>query len=315
MKNIVAFCSQVSKSEQQHWLKELNHLLCDVVEIIPFDQLSEVQKNQIKVAVVANPDPLQLNQLVNLEWLQSLWSGVEKLVEQLSNKHVKIVRMIDPKLSSNMAEAVLTFTLYLHRNVPTYINQKNNKQWLAHKLIDAKQRQVGILGLGELGQASANKLIENGFNLNGWSRSSKKIKDIECYHGESGFYEILQKSDILICLLPLTNQTKNLLNKVTLKLLPKGASLINFSRGPIVNEQDLLESLNSNHLTHAVLDVFNVEPLPENHPYWINPKVTVLPHISAPTDVKSASIIVAKNIKKYLNSGQIPNSINLERGY
>jgi len=312
---IIAFCSQVSQSEKQPWLEEINQNLSEKVVLVPFNQLSEVQKRHIELAVVANPNPDELDQLVNLNWVQSLWAGVENLVANLSNKSVKIVKMVDPKLSSNMAEAVLTFTLYLHRNVPKYIQQQGVKQWKAHQLIDANKRRIGILGLGELGRASANKLLENGFKVSGWSKSLKNIKGIECFDGEMGFIQLLQQSDILICLLPLTIHTKNLMNKETLNLLPKGASIINFSRGQIVNEKDLLDSLDSKHLNHAVLDVFNIEPLPEKHPFWMSTQVTVLPHISAPTDVKSASVVVVKNIQNYLNYGKVPKAIDLNKGY
>ncbi len=314
MNEIMAFCGQISQTEQQQWLSALTDL-SDDVDIMAFEHLSNEQKKQVRVAIVANPDPLDLDQLINLQWVQSLWSGVEKLVSQLSNKQVRIVRMIDPQLSSNMAEAVLTFTLFLHRNVPTYLNQQNKRQWIEHELIDIKDRNIGILGLGELGKASAEKLVANGFKVFGWSRSHKQIDGIECFHGDSGLVKILNKSHILICLLPLTPQTENLLNKNTLKYLPNNASLINFSRGPIVNEQDLLALLESRHLNHAVLDVFNIEPLPEDHPFWRSSQVTVLPHISAPTDVKSASKIVASNIKIFLESGKIPQSVNYKKGY
>lgn len=314
MNEMIAFCGQISQTELEQWLSALNQILDDV-DIVTFEHLSNEQKKQVRVAIVANPDPLQLDQLTNLQWVQSLWSGVEKLVSQLTNKQVRIVRMIDPKLSSNMAEAVLTFTLFLYRNVPTYLNQQNKKQWIEHELIDIKDRNIGILGLGELGKASAKKLVANGFKVSGWSKSHKQIAGIECFDGENGLVKILKKSHILICLLPLTHQTENLLNKNTLELLPNNASLINFSRGPIVNEQDLLALLENKHLNHAVLDVFNIEPLPVDHPFWRSSQVTVLPHISAPTNVKSASKIVAKNIKKFMQSGRVPKSIDHQKGY
>ncbi|MFK8012495.1 MAG: 2-hydroxyacid dehydrogenase [Marinicellaceae bacterium] len=314
MTQIIAFCSQISITDQQRWLTELNRLLVDV-RVISFQHLSNTEKQKVQIAIVANPKIADLNELKNLQWIQSLWSGVEKLVSQFSNKQIKIIRMIDPKLSHNMAEAVLTFTLFLHRNIATYIKQQSEQIWLPHKLVDSNKRHVGILGLGELGKASALKLLENDFNVSGWSRSPKRMKNVHCLNGEGGFIEIMKKSEILICLLPLTNKTQNLLNKRTLGLLPKGASLINFSRGHIINEKDLLDCLNKHHLKHAVLDVFNSEPLPGDHPFWQSSKITVLPHISAPTDVHSASIIVAKNIKKYLELGEIPHSISRSKGY
>lgn len=312
--NTVAFCNQLSKQAEKDWITELSGLK-GLINVIPFCQLTSSQKKKVKVAIVANPDPKELTELTNLEWVQSLWSGVERLVAELPNKNIKIVRMKDPKLSQTMAEAVLAWTLYLHRDMPKYRNQQSNKHWQAHKLIDISNRQIGILGLGALGIASANKLLENGFQVSGWSRSPSKLKDITSFHGKQGFIKLLKKTDILISLLPLTNETTNLLNKETLTLLPKHASLINFSRGPIINEDDLLYCLKNERLKHAVLDVFSTEPLPENHPFWSSKNITVLPHISAPTDTKTASALVVFNISKYFETGMIPNTVNLKNGY
>ncbi len=314
MTEYIAFCSQIPKEEEQSWLKEISHSMKHI-NIIPFHQLSAHQKEYVKVAIVANPNPKELAELVNLHWVQSLWSGVERLLTELPNKDVKIIRMVDPKLSKTMAEAVLAWTLYLHRDMPEYQSQQNKKQWKEHKLIETDQRRVSILGLGELGKASANKLLENDFNVSGWSRSQSNLEGITCYQGKNGFINMLKKTDILICLLPLTNETKGLLNKETLSYLPQRASLINFSRGQIVNEEELLHCLNNNHLNHAVLDVFDKEPLPKNHPFWESSNITVLPHISAPTNIISASKLVAFNILKYFETGNIPKAIERTKGY
>jgi len=314
MNDIVAFCGQLSKEEERDWLNEISPLMSGL-NIVPFHQLTNSQKENVEVSIVANPNPKELKELINLQWVQSLWSGVERLLTESSNKDVKIVRMIDPDLSKTMAEAVLSWTLYLHRDMPKYLNQQNNKQWQKHTLIDINKRKVGILGLGELGKASANKLLENGFNVCGWSRSLSHLKDITCYQGKEGFINMLKQTDILICLLPLTDATKGLLNKETLTILPESASLINFSRGQIVNEEDLLYCLENNYLNHAVLDVFNTEPLPKNHPFWESANITVLPHISAPTNKISASKLVAYNILRYFEIGSIPNAVKWEDGY
>ena len=314
MSEIIAFCSQLSMEEERDWLNKISPLM-NSLKLVPFHQLTQDQKESVKVAIVANPKPEELTELINLQWVQSLWSGVERLLTELSNNNVKIVRMVDPTLSSTMAEAVLAWTLYLHRDMPKYQSQQRNKQWEQHELIDINERRIGILGLGALGKASAKKLSENGFNVSGWSRTLSDLQGISCYHGKEGLSHILKETDILICLLPLTDETKGLLNKEILKKLPESASLINFSRGQIIIEDDLLYCLENNYLNHAVLDVFNTEPLPRNHPFWESPNITVLPHISAPTNKKSASRLVANNILNFFETSDIPSAVIRNNGY
>ena len=168
---------------------------------------------------------------------------------------------------------------------------------------------------GELGLASANKLIENNFNVCGWSRGKKNIKKVKCFTGEFGLKKMLKQTDILVCLIPLTKKTKYLLNYKILSYLKKGASLINFARGAIINAKDLVKHLNSGKIKHAVLDVFEQEPLPKTSILWKHKNVTVLPHISAHTDVDTASDIVSKNIKMYRLKNKIPKSVDMVRGY
>jgi len=314
MNHLVAFCSQFSEREEQEWLKEISPLLHNV-NIIPFYQLTNEQKKDVKVAIVANPNREKLAELTNLQWVQSLWAGVENLLKATADSNIEIVRMVDPMLSSTMAEAVLAWTFYLHRDMPKYQLQQRNKKWKQHPLINQCDRKIGILGLGALGKASAKKLLENGFSVSGWSRRPSDLNGVTCYHGKDGLVRILKETNILICLLPLTNETKELLNRETLSILPKSASLINFSRGQIINEEDLLYCLNHNHLKHAVLDVFDEEPLPQTHPFWELSNITILPHISAPTNMSSASKLVAKNILNYLKAGDVPAAVKREIGY
>jgi glyoxylate/hydroxypyruvate reductase A len=182
-------------------------------------------------------------------------------------------------------------------------------------MVRAQDRRIGVLGLGELGKVSAQRLAQNGFSVSGWSRNAKQVDGITCFHGEGGLTSFLDQSVILVCLLPLTMETKGLLNQQTLSRLPEGARLINFARGSIIDDDALLVMLDENHIDHAVLDVFMQEPLPVNHLYWQNASVTVLPHISAPTHPVSASDIVASNIKNFRLTGDIPPAVDPVRGY
>ena len=231
------------------------------------------------------------------------------------NEKVKIIRLVDPEMNRTMAEAVLSWVLYLHRDMHFYRIQQNKRIWKENDYIKPSKKIVSIIGLGELGSASAAKLIENGFNVCGWSRGKKNIKKVKSFTGELGLKNMLKQTDILVCLIPLTRNTKYLLNYKMLSYLKKGASIINFARGAIINAKDLVKHLNSGRIKHAVLDVFEQEPLPKKSILWKHKNVTVLPHISAHTDMDTASNIVCKNIKMYRLKNRIPKSVDLKRGY
>lgn len=314
MKQIVAFVGKISIEEKRAWLNKIEPLLQDI-SIVLYEDLTKQQKLAVKVAIVANPDTEELLALKNLQWVQSLWAGVEKLLLDLPQAEFGVVRMIDPHLASTMAEAVLAWTLYLHRDMPAYLAQQKNKVWQQNMLVEAKDRHIGVLGLGRLGQASAEKLNLNGFTVSGWSRSQSNIQGVRCFSGADGLQTMLKQTEILICLLPLTNETNCLLNHENLGLLPSQASVINFSRGPLIDEHALLYHLENKHIKHAVLDVFNIEPLPKASPLWDSPNITILPHISAPTNIRTASNIVVNNLLQYFRSGRIPETVIRSRGY
>ncbi len=310
----IAFISQLSAQDQQCWLEQLRAALPGE-QILPAQAMSAEQRSHCDIAIVANPDPAELRRFPALQWIQSLWAGVERLVAELDNPPFNIVRLVDPYLAQTMAEAVLAWTLYLHRDMPAYARQQQQKHWQQLPCIPASQRSVGILGLGELGRLSAQRLADNGFIVSGWSRSPKQIPGVTCYDGDPGLKTLLAESQILICLLPLTQQTRGMIDTGTLARLPRGASLINFARGPLVRSTDLLDALHSGQLSHAVLDVFDQEPLPPDSPLWQHPKITVLPHISAPTPMESATRVVAANIRRYRQSGEQPAAVDTRRGY
>lgn len=285
------------------------------MQICTIDELSTEQRASITVAITANPAPQILDELPNLVWLQSLWAGVEALISPARERQLQLVRLVDPQLAHAMAEAALAWTLYLHRSMPDYARQQRNQQWQTLPWRHASDVQVTVLGLGKLGSACANRLNANGFKVSGWSQSQHTLPGVTCYSGQTGLARVLSVTDILLVLLPLTEHTHSLLNANTLKQLPTNAALINFARGAIVETDDLLELLDNAHLSHAVLDVFETEPLPSNHRLWVHPSVTVLPHIAAPTDPTSAAKIAANNIRTYRSTGVIPESVDLERGF
>lgn len=314
MRPLIPFVHQLDNAEADQWCATLRELLpsCD---IRLFSQLSDEAKTQVSVAVVANPDPDEVAQLSNLIWLHSVWAGVEGMMANLAHLPFDIVRLTDPHLAQAMSEAVLAWSLYLHRDMPRYRQQQSLNVWRPQSYIDACDRHIVILGLGVLGQKSALRLVDNGFRVSGWSRTLKRIDSLACYTGEQSLCELVAQADIIVNLLPLTPATKGLMGRDFFNRVKIGAALINFGRGPTVIDDDLLQALDEGQVSHAVLDVFAQEPLPTQSPLWGHPAVTLLPHISAPTSVATASRIVAANISTYLTQGTIPPSVDKTQGY
>lgn len=314
MATLIPFSGQVDDTERDQWIEAINKK-CSQASVVPIEQLSQTERKNTEVAIVASPDPATLIDLPNLKWLQSLWAGVEDLLTANINPATRIVRLTDPQLAQSMADAVLAWCLYLHHEMPQYRQQQDNMIWNPLPPPLPVECNISIFGIGKLGAAAATKLQLNNYTVRGWSSSEKSIKDVECFQGNDRFQQLLCDTDIAVVLLPLTQDTMHLFDSSVLEQLPAGASIINFARGPIIVETDLLKLLDRGHLKHAVLDVFDKEPLAPRHPFWLHPKVTVLPHISAQTTVSTAAVIAAQNIDQYLSTGVIPVSVDRARGY
>lgn len=313
MDTTIPFVHRVSPAEADAWLAALGDAAPEL-SIVDFARLSDAERASARVAIAANPDASALRTLPELRWIQSLWAGVEGIVQELADLPVPIVRMEDPQMAETMAEAVLTWTLYLHRDMPRYFRQQLLSQWLQHPVRLARERRVGILGLGKLGTAAAQVLCQHGFHVSGWSGSEKSAA-FATYWGTDGLYQLLSLSDIVIVLAPLTEATRGLLDARALSVLPQGASVINFARGALIDDQALLQALDAGHLSHAVLDVFTQEPLPAHSAFWQHAKITVLPHVSAPTNKPTACAIVARQLRNYFSTGAIPAAVDRSRGY
>lgn len=315
MKPVVPFVPEATSHERDMWQEELGRTLAPYATVKPFEKLTDDERQTATVAIVANPDPADVAALPNLVWVQSLWAGVERLTAELPQDGPLIVRLADPQMADTMSEAVLAWTLYVHRDMPRYMHQQRDKVWQEQLLKTPQERTVGVLGLGKLGSASAQRLSANGFRVLGWSRGEKTRDGIICFHGKEGLFNLLGQSDIVVVLVPLTSETRGMLSSEELNGCKKGAAIINFARGPILDVDALVAALDRGHLSHAVLDVFDEEPLTPESPLWQHDKVTVLPHISAPTITGTASMIVARNIRAYLESGRIPQHVDRMQGY
>lgn len=225
-----------------------------------------------------------------------LWAGVERIVYNPTLTQ-PYARMVDQGLSEGMTEWVVGHVLRHHLEMDQDIH-RTKPSWgrLAPPL--ARDRGVGILGLGELGRVAAKALTALNFPVSGWSRGEKSIDGVTCLHGDDGLARVLQTSDILVLLLPATKATENLLNAKRIAMLPKGAVIINPGRGPLIDDAALLQALDDGHIAHATLDVFRNEPLPNDDPYWTHPKVTVTPHIASDTRPDTAAKVIAENIRR-----------------
>lgn len=226
----------------------------------------------------------------------SLWAGVEGIVGNPTLK-IPLTRMVDSGLAEGMVEWVSGHVLRHHLGMDAHIC-RSDARWDPVIPPLARHRQVGMLGLGELGTACAKALAGLNFNVSGWSRRPRQVEGITCLHGEAGLEEILSHSEIIVLLLPLTPATENLLDERRLALLPRGAFILNPGRGALIDDEALLAALDSGQVAHATLDVFRTEPLPPEHPFWAHPRVTVTPHIASETRAETASQVVAENIRR-----------------
>jgi glyoxylate/hydroxypyruvate reductase A len=270
----------------------------------------------IDYALVWRPEPGLLAALPNLKLILSLGAGVDHLLgDPQLPRHLPIVRLVDPHMTAAMSEYVVLQVLRLHRRDLDYRAQQQAKEWRELDQKNAADRRVGILGFGELGQDAARQLRALGFDVAGWSRSEKTAAGIACHVGAAGLPRLLARSEILVCLLPLTAETEGILNARTLALLPRGAALVNAARGAHLVEEDLLAALASGQLSGAVLDVFRDEPLPAGHPFWHHPRIVVTPHVAAFTNPATAAPIILDNIRRFEAGRPLLNRVDPARGY
>lgn len=251
----------------------------------------------------------------NLKVISSLGAGVDHLLKDSSiPENIKLTRVVVPSLADQMRDYVMTAVLNIIRNSDLYRNQQQNSVWRSQPSYLKNKLTVGVMGLGEMGRATAKKLQLNGFIVNGWAQSEKKIDGISTF--TSGYLEeFLNRSNILVNLLPLTPQTDGILDLNLFKKLKKPAFLINVARGEHLVEEDLVYALDKEIITHAVLDVFSTEPLPASHPFWGRKKITITPHIASVTDPDEVAALLVENYKRALSGMELLNEIDRKRGY
>ena len=273
-----------------------------------------ITPSEVDYIIYAPSSSLQdFSPYTKLKAVLNLWAGVEGVTNNKTLK-VPLARMVDSGLTDGMVEWVTGHTLRHHLGIDKHIHGQDGI-WRSYVPPLAKDRVITILGLGTLGTACGIALKRLGFNVRGWSRREKRVDGILCFYGDEQIDSSLMDADIVVLLLPDTPLTQNILNQHTLNLLKRGAFVLNPGRGPLIDDDALLAALDSGQIEHATLDVFRIEPLPKNHQYWSNNKVTVIPHKASETRPRTASQVIAMNIKRAENGQKLLYLVDRENGY
>ncbi len=248
--------------------------------------------------------------------IQSIWAGVESyLANPTLPTAPTLCRMVENGLRDGMTDYICGHVLRHHLDIDRSIRDSAAGVWDRFEPPLSSERKIGVLGLGALGADAAAMLARLRFDVAGWSRTQKDVEGVACHAGPEGLREVVSRSEILVTILPLTPETRHILNAETLALAPEGAVVINPGRGPLIDDDALLAALKSGRIGHATLDVFVEEPLPEAHPYWRNPRVTVTPHIAAATRSTHAARVVVEQIGRMKRGEPLRHIVDHRRGY
>jgi glyoxylate/hydroxypyruvate reductase len=274
-----------------------------------------VDPGAVEYLVVWQPPPKPHETFPNLKVLFSVAAGVDHLDLASLPPDVPLVRMIEPGITRTMVDYVSFAVLALHRNLLDYAEQRRRKVWREIRVRPSEDRRVGVMGMGVLGTAALERLGALGFRRSGWSRTPKRLAGVDCYAGEAQLQPFLADLDTLVCLLPLTAETRGILNARTFAALPRGAGLVNVGRGAHLVERDLLRVLDEGQLSAAVLDVLEQEPPPDDHPFWTHPRILLTPHIASMTQPRTAAPLVIDNIRRHRRGEPLLNVVDRTRGY
>lgn len=315
----ILLCGSFDDDEARDWLQALSAAMPEARWLTAAQARAEPAAVQatIAAAVVANPPPGSLQGLPGLRLIQSLWAGVDRLLADASvPPEVPLARMVDPAMNAAMAETAVWATLALQRDFLAYARQQQAGQWLQHPQRRADEWPVLVLGQGEMGRTAARALAALGYPVTGWSRSPGAADaGVRRIHGQPALWAALPQARVVVNLLPLTADTTGLLDARFFNALPRGAGVVNLARGRHVVDDDLLAALARGQLGHAVLDVFVAEPLAAGHPFWTHPQVTVLPHVAAQTDARSAAAVAVANLRALRDGRPLRHLVERGRGY
>jgi glyoxylate/hydroxypyruvate reductase A len=300
------------------WLPRFREALPHHTVLLP-DEVSDPAA--VHYAVTWKHPPGSLTRYPNLRLLLSLGAGVDHLLSDPALPDVPVVRVIDPDLTARMGEYVVLHCLRILRQLDRYQAQQRERLWKDDRLQpSARQVRVGILGLGELGSHAALLLRALGFTVSGWARGVKQVEDVACFAGEGTLPAFLARTDILVALLPLTPDTRGILDRELFRQLARdgvlgGPHLINAARGGLQNEADILAALDDGTLASATLDVFETEPLPKDSPLWTHPKVLVTPHNAAMSAPEAVAVFLAEQVRRLEAGRTLEGLVDRQRGY
>ncbi|HET8728342.1 MAG TPA: glyoxylate/hydroxypyruvate reductase A [Alphaproteobacteria bacterium] len=301
------------QSDPEPW-RDLFARLMPELEVRTWPEAGDL--GEIDYAFVWNPPPGLLGRLPRLKAVFSLGAGADFILAAPDlPEGVPVARVVDPDMTQRMREYVVLAVLAHHRRWAELMANQRARRWDLARIPPASERPVGVLGLGVLGRAAAESLAGLGFPVAGWSRTPKDVPGIACHHGPTGLDVVAGGSAILVNLLPLTPDTKGILNARLFAAMPRGAFIVNAARGGHLIEADLLAALDGGHLGGATLDVFETEPLPRDHPFWTHPKVTVTPHIASQASRRMRARLVIDNIRRIEDGLPPQNLVDRARGY
>lgn len=305
---------QMDDSAVETWRTALQRELPDMpVAVYPHEIRDPAG---IRYAVVWKPPRGMLASLPNLRAILCTGAGVDQLTSDPELPcTVPVVRMVDPGMTARMTEYVVHAVLHHHRRMREYAVQQARRTWGELPVPLGRDRRVGILGLGELGRDAAQALAALRFDVAGWSATRKTVEGVTSFAGDGELSAFLARTEVLVCLLPLTGATRGILNRDTLGRMPAGACVINAARGAHVVESDLLNLLQTGQIAEATLDVFHEEPLPANHPFWGHPRIRLTPHVASATPPETAAARIAENVRA-MEAGHDPWPIvDMSEGY
>lgn len=304
-----------------HGLEERGRVWSEIMERrvpqLPFRRWGHDRVDPAEVRFLAawNAPADFVAQFPNLEVLFSVGAGIDQLPLAALPAGVRVVRMVERGIITGMAEYVALACLALHRDLPFFITEQRAGRWSYRHTRLAAETRIGVMGLGELGRAALDVLKPLGFSLSGWSRSAHRIEGVQCFAGSGGFGPFLAQADIVVCLLPLTDETRGILCRETFEKMPRGAAVVNAGRGGHLVAQDLVRALDSGHLRAAMLDVTDPEPLPEGHPFYSHPSIFLTPHVAAETRHATAGEVLADNVLSLLSGQPMLGEVDRSRGY
>lgn len=263
-----------------------------------------------------NPPDDVFENYPNLKVVASMGAGVRSILDCPSlPKNVSVTKVVQQEHQRDMAEFVLSLSLAHMRRLNTYFQYQTEGKWRPRSYQRTANTTVGIMGFGAIGQVMADLFLKTGFKVTGWSRTPKQVKGVQGFYGENQKKDFLKTAQILICVLPLTADTKGILNREVFQNLPQSAFVINVGRGAELNETDLIWAIDEGHLSGAALDVFQTEPLPESHPFWKHEKIMITPHIAGNTHPDLAAKDVLLNYKALKTGKPFKHVIDRNKGY